>query len=75
MSHLTDMTEFVGAFAKFRQLLIDKGVVFKDEENVFRLFDVWLANFKDEKVLDQQLKPHKEPWEQDDDAEPPPPWM
>jgi len=63
-SHLQDMGEFVKAFGNFNKLLDTNNVVIKDEENRCRLFDIWLANYKDEKVLQQQLR--KEPWEDPD---------
>ena len=69
MSHLSKMDDFVTAYALFREKLAAKKLVFKDEENECRLFDIWLANFKDEKVLGQQLG-KKEPWEPDEDDEP-----
>jgi hypothetical protein len=61
--HLIKMDEFVSAFSKFSRLLEDKKVILKDEENVCRLFDIWLANYKDERVLEEQFK--KQPWEED----------
>lgn len=60
--HLEDMEDFVRAFAKFQHLLEKHGVAFDDEENSCRLFDVWLCNAKDERVIEAQMI--KEPWEQ-----------
>ena len=54
--HLTDMAEFAAAFKQFSTLLESNSIVLKDEENVCRLFDIWLANFKDERVLEEQFK-------------------
>ena len=59
--HLTDMKDFVKSFKDFCDLLIQKQIIFKDEENSCRLFDIWLANYKDERVLEEQFK--KDPWE------------
>ena len=61
--HLTDMEEFVTSFKQFSTLLETNSVILKDEENVCRLFDIWLANFKDERVLEEQFK--KQSWEPD----------
>ncbi len=58
--HLEDKSKFIDAFAEFHRLLNNK-VLFKNEENVCRLFDMWLANYKDERMIEEQLK--KAPWE------------
>jgi len=60
-NHLAGMPEFAKAFAEFQAELTKAGVSLKDEENVCRLFDIWLANYKDERVLSAQL--NKEPWQ------------
>ncbi len=60
-NHLVDQSDFIEAFIEFRNELDAKNIVLKDEENVLRLFDMWLANYKVEKVLAQQLK--KDPWD------------
>jgi hypothetical protein len=62
--HLTDMQEFVESFATFDKLLKTHNVTLADEENVCRLFDMWLSNYKDERVLEEQFK--KDPWEESD---------
>lgn len=59
--HLADMKEFAVAFTTFQNELNAAGTILKDEENVCRLFDIWLANYKDERVLNHQLD--KEPWQ------------
>lgn len=59
--HLETQEDFVKAFASFQTQLAVNNVILKDEENVCRLFDMWLANVKDERMLESQLK--KEPWE------------
>ena len=64
--HLAVTSEFIAAFIKFSTELQAKHT-FKDEENVLRLFDIWLANYKDEKVLGQQLEP-KDPWQSESDG-------
>jgi len=63
--HLSDMTEFVESFAAFREALRLKKVKLEDKEHEIRLFDIWLANFKDEKVLNAQMDNlrEKDPWE------------
>ena len=66
MRHLEDQKDFVNSFATFHQLLSTK-VTFKDEENVCRLFDMWLANVKDERVIEEQLK--KEDWQGDNEPD------
>ncbi|MHA2068595.1 MAG: hypothetical protein ACXABY_29890 [Candidatus Thorarchaeota archaeon] len=62
--HLESQEDFVNSFAEFQRLLNNK-VIFEDEENVCRLFDMWLVNYKDERMIEEQLK--KDPWEQDPD--------
>ena len=62
--HLEKMSDFATAFADFQSALSNAGVNLTDEENICRLFDIWLANYKDEKVLSEQLK--KQPWEDTD---------
>lgn len=62
MNHLSDQKAFVKSYKTFQDLLEQNGIELKDEENKCRLYDIWLANYKDEKVLEQQLKP-KDPWE------------
>jgi len=64
MKHLYDMKSFVEAFKGFNDLLAQHKLDFTNEENICRLFDIWLANHKDERVLEAQLK--KEAWENDD---------
>lgn len=63
-NHLSTQADFVKSFSSFQTLLFDNGIVMKDEENVCRLFDIWLANHKDERVLSVQMK--KEPWQDED---------
>ena len=62
--HLASQEDFVASFKSFHKLMSDSPVL-KDEENICRLFDMWLANFKDERVIEDQLA--KEKWQQDGD--------
>jgi len=63
--HLVDQSEFAESFKAFCANL--EGI-FRDEQNYVRLFDIWLSNIKDEKVIAHQLK--KEPWEDGDGSNP-----
>ncbi len=60
--HLESQEEFCNAFKEFCEKLSG---MFKDEQNFVRLFDIWLANNKDERVIEHQFK--KEPWQQGGD--------
>ena len=62
--HLENQEDFITAFASFYRIL-SRNTVLKNEENVCRLFDMWLANFKDERMIEDQLK--KAPWEEEPD--------
>lgn len=66
--HLETKTEFVQAYAEFSKALADTGVALSPE-NTIRLFDMWLANTKDERFLEMQ-KTQLNNTSDDDDDEP-----
>lgn len=62
--HLTGQHEFVASFATFALELTGADVKISDE-NTIRLFDMWLANTKDERFLAMQkaqIEDNDEPW-------------
>lgn len=65
MRDMTDYKKFVSTFASFRKLLIDENCPLQ-EENVCRLFDIWLDNLKDERMIKIQERMARNETEGDD---------